>query len=91
MFLDCILLHNHWTGSNCFCGTLLGLTPATHRYKVYFYVVNYHQVTTLTEGDTLCDTLRDTWRDTNTLSSQREVLCVVQHGPSRIRNSIYDY
>ena len=30
----------------------MGLTPATHRYKVIAYAVNYHEVTSLTGRDT---------------------------------------
>ena len=64
------------------------MTPATHRYKPNSYVVNNHEVTSLTE--------RDTWRDTR--SCHGEAICVValvfrylSFSTTSIRNSIENY
>jgi len=63
----------------------LGLTPATRRYKAHSYMVNNHEVTSMTERDTE----RDTWR------SHGEAMCVVvpvfrylSFSTTSIRNSI---
>jgi len=85
MLLDCRLLHICLTDINSVCGRLLGLTPATRRYKAHSYVVNNHEVTILTKRDSRRGTQRNTLRDTR--RSHGEAICALPPVFSRIRNS----
>ena len=81
ILLNCRFLYNRWTDFNSVCGRLLGLTPATRRYKAHSYAVNNQEVNTLTGRNTRRDTGR----------SNRECMSGVLPVFGRIRNSIEDY
>ena len=63
------------------------MTPATRRHKAHSYVINNHEVNTLTGRDTRRDTRRNTRRSHRQAMSEVPPLLT----SSKIRNSIEDY
>jgi len=50
ILLDGRLLHNRWTDFHSVCGRLLGLTPASQRYKVHLCRINTHEIAVFCGG-----------------------------------------